>query len=236
MKHRVALGVIFLLSFLGFMIAGVPAAMVFSPLVAMDAGGEHPVIARVQGVWWNGGMHGRWRGQHFSTRWGVQWRRFRPGLQLNAEVGDLEASGWLGAGLDALRLEHWRIVMPMSLVETLVPDVKADGVLEVDIQTMLLSDRTVQHIDGQLRFGGGAVSWGEFENIGVPSLNGKMLMQASYPELSVSGPEGQALLSARIEQQQLLLSVYGAALVLFGISEEADPSVEIFSERYSFAL
>ncbi|MBZ2187491.1 type II secretion system protein N [Alcanivorax sp. JB21] len=233
-SERVLLSAVFLVSLCGFLLAGIPAATVLSPLLTMDAESERPIITRVQGVWWDGAVQGRWREHHFLARWRLERRGLSPGVRLSIDAGGFDASGWAGRGSRDWRLEQWLVTLPVMLVEDLLPDVSADGIFEIDIEALALSNSTLKHVDGKLRYGGGKVSWRELESVSVPALDGVLGMVEGRPEFSMAGPAGETLMQARLGQDEVSLRIYTALLQLFGMTEDGDPASEIFHNTYAF--
>ncbi|WP_111656940.1 type II secretion system protein N [Isoalcanivorax indicus] len=235
-REHTILGAIFLASLCGFLLAGLPAATVLAPLRAIDAEAERPIITRIRGVWWDGSVQGNWQGHRFLGRWTLQRRGLTPGLRLSVEAGDFHASGWAGGGWRGWRLEQWLVTLPVLLVEDLLPDIRAEGMVEIRINALTRRDNAVERADGALRYGGGKVSWGELDPVSVPPLDGVLSLVETYPEFSMTGPGGETLLRARLEQQAVSLRAYGALPQLFGLTEDGDPEGEIFHSSYAFPL
>lgn len=231
-----ALGAVFVTSLVVFLVALMPAALVIDRVPALRPGGAPLVLSDARGPWWDADVRARWRDQQGRLSWRLDWHGLTPGVNLSLATGDLNARGWLGAAWGDWRLEQWRAEVPVGMVSRQVPQGDADGTVSLSLLVLELVDENVVDARGTLDYSGGTVSWGRDGAARVPPLDGRLAMSEDVPQLTVTGPDEQQLVLARLENKTLNVQVRRAWPQLLGVSQGGDPSDVVFRMRRPLTL
>lgn len=229
MRRWFALGAVFVVCLLVFLVVLMPAAVVVDRVPALRPGGAPLILANARGPWWDASVDARWREHRGELTWALDWHGLTPGVQLSMVSGDLDAGGWLGADWGDWRLEQWRATVPVAPISASVPQGNADGTVDLTLMALELADHAVVDAKGTLAYSGGTVTWGRDGAASVPPLDGRLSMVDGAPELEVTGPERQQLVHARLANEKLSVRVFRAWPQLLGVSQGGDPSDVVFS-------
>jgi general secretion pathway protein N len=228
MRRWIALGAVFFLSLCVFLVALMPAAVLVERLPALRPGGTPLKLGPAHGLWWDGSVPAEWGEQRGRLSWTLDWHGATPGLQLSLHSQDLKAGGWLGAAWGNWRLEQWRATVPAAMISQRIPQGDADGTAHLSLMVLELADDSVVDAKGTLDYSGGIVTWGRDGSARVPPLDGRLFMAEGGPQVTVTGPDQQQLVVARIQEQTLNVQVHRAWPQLLGVSQGGNPSDVVF--------
>ncbi|WP_133492882.1 MULTISPECIES: type II secretion system protein N [Alcanivorax] len=234
MRRGFALGAVFVVSLILFLIVLMPAAVLVERIPQLRPGGAPLTVADARGRWWSGSAAVSWRDQQGRARWEVNWHGLTPGLDLAMVSNDLDVQGWLGAAWGNWRLEQWRASVPVAMVSRYIPQGQADGTVRVTLIALELADDAVVDAKGTLDYSGGTVGWGRGESAPVPPLQGRLSMMETGPSLVVTDPEQKKVVAARVAEQKLNVQVFRAWPQLLGVSQGGDPSDVVFQMSQPF--
>lgn len=224
MPRPLVLITVFVVSFLGFAISGVPAEVATSRVSGVELAGAPLQLLRARGSVWDGAARWRWRERSGRLDWAVDWRGLTPGLELALTGRDLELTGWLGGGSSRLRARGWELDLPVALIARQVERGGAEGRLTGQLQELDWRDGQVRALEGELRWSGGRVRWQPDGNAELPPLDGRLYMADAAARAEVTDPDGQQLADARVQAGEMQLRVYRAWPMLLGVSSGGQAS------------
>ncbi len=224
MPRPLVLITVFVVTFFGFAIAGMPAQVATSRVSDMRLAGAPVQLLRAQGSVWDGAARWRWRERSGRLDWALDWRGLTPGLQLSLTGRELNLAGWLGGGWSRLWARNWDLALPVALIARQVDRGGAEGRLTGQLRELDWRDGRVRALEGTLRWSGGAVRWPPDGSARLPALDGRLFMAEDAARAEVTDPDGQRLADARLRGGELNLRVYRAWPMLLGVSSGGQAS------------
>ena len=224
MPRPLVLITVFVVSFLGFAIAGMPAQVATSRVSGMQMAGAPLQLLRAHGSVWDGVARWRWRERSGRLDWALDWRGLTPGLRLSLTGRNLSLAGWLGGGTSRLWARNWDLELPVALIARQVDRGGAEGRLTGQLRELDWRDGGVRALEGELRWSGGRVRWQPDGNAELPPLDGRLFMADGGARAEVTDPDGERLADARVRGGTITMRVFRAWPMLLGVSSGGQAS------------
>jgi len=224
MPRPLVLITVFVVSFLGFALAGVPAEVATSRVSGMQLAGAPVQLVRARGSVWSGGARWRWRERSGRLDWALNWQGLTPGLQLSLAGRELNLAGWLGGGPSRLWALDWDLEVPVGLIARQVDRGGAEGQLTGQLRELDWQQGQIRALAGKLRWSGGRVHWPPDGSAQLPPLDGRLFIADGGARAEVTDPDGRRLADARVRGDKINLRVFRAWPMLLGVSSGGQAS------------
>lgn len=204
-----------------------PATPLLARIDGLSVAGSPLDIGAVQGTVWDGQAQWRWQQVGGSFAWQLSWREWRPGVQLEL-LGDARLAGWFGPASGGVLMRGAEASLPLALLGRVVPELSADGWIEVKNLSADLSQEQPALRSGSAQYGGGQVSWAPGESAVIPPLSAVIEYQDPLSQLWVHDPQGVKLALAELTDEMATLRVFRAWPALLGLSQGGNPDDVVF--------
>jgi general secretion pathway protein N len=218
---------VFLVSFLTFLIAGLPAALVVQ-LVQKPLAASGVSVISASGTLWHGQGVWRWRDLRGQLGWELDWRGLRPGVTVDLE-GPLALSGWVSGGPASVQLRDAELSMAGAMLERWQPQLKLGGRITGRNLGLSFRDKRVTDAAGELAYTGGQASWSTQKPVTVAPLKGVLESTDDGASLTVrDASEGSLLAQGSIAGNIGALKVYRAWVMMLELSRGGAPEDVVF--------
>lgn len=217
----------FLVSFLTFLVAGLPAALV-AQLAQKSLAASGVSIVSVSGTLWHGQSVWRWRDMRGQLGWMLDWRGLQPGINVDLE-GPLKLSGWLSGGPASIQLRDAELSMTGAVLERWQPQLKLAGRVTGRNLALSFTDKRVTDAAGELAYTGGQASWNTQKPVTVAPLKGVLEPTDDGAALTIrDAGEGSVLAQGSIAGNIGALKVYRAWVMMLELSRGGAPEDVVF--------
>ena len=217
----------FLVSFLVFLVAGLPARLV-AQLAQQPLAASGVSIVSASGTLWHGQSVWRWRDMRGELGWELDWRGLTPGINIDLK-GPLALSGWLSGGPASVQLRDAELSMAGAMLERWQPQLKLAGRITGRNLALSFRDKRVTDAAGELAYTGGQASWSTQKPVTVTPLKGVLEPTDDGAALTVrDASDGSMLAQGSITGNTGALKVYRAWVMMLELSRGGAPEDVVF--------
>ena len=219
---------VFVISLLVFGLWQLPAQPFVRHLDGLVLGGAPLQVSSIRGRVWQGEARWRWQAYRGDVRWETRWRGLLPGVQLDLAGGGVELDGWIGGTPRAATVRQLNLRLPLAEISRDMPEGRADGVVTGQVAMLRLARNGEVSVEGNLRYGGGQVTWPPDGNARVPPLEGRLFTEQNVARLEITDPNGTRLVDGDVAAGEASLRVYRAWPRLLGVSQGGSDDDVVF--------
>lgn len=209
------------------LVARAPATLVTPMLSGQIVAGAPLLCGAAHGTVWDGGCRWHWRDYHGELAWQTDFRGLTPGASI-ALSGGIQLQGWVGGGPGRIQLAGLDGRLPAALLEQLSP-ASAEGSLSLTDVSLTWRQQGLSDAGGALRYGGGAISWGNGRGEAtVPPLDAVLEPVADGAAVVVTDDGGNLLMRGEVINNSGSLKVFRSWPILLGVSQGGEPADVVF--------
>lgn len=237
MPGKVWLVIVFLLSLLVSLVFYAPARLMVEQLPDIYIEETAVELSSVQGPWWRAALNWRWQEFDGELRWSLVTQGLAPALRVRLTgTDDLRLSAVISGNPSGWRLADMRGSVPLAPFSERVDAGGAEGRLDIAVMQLRVRDGNIVDLQGVLEYSGGVLTWPQGGRAEVPPLTGLLVMESDRPRMTLDDPQGQRLMQAQVENQQLSFEVLRAWPLLLGVSQGGGVDDVVFRMSQPFQL